>query len=175
VPVFSGLRAALPNWVALGASSWVEDTIQNGVKIEWLEPPTPFNCYEYPMDPAETAFRAAEIQRELDEGYVLELLDPKELYELVCISSAFVVHTAHKPRAVFDYKHPNQIQKVSSCKYETLQELAPTLRPDDALLEWDIQDAYLHLGRRTTCTWSSARSAACSCLLQCLLACGWRP
>jgi len=145
VPVFSALRAALPNWVALGASSWVEDTIRNGVKIEWLEPPTPFKCHEYPMDQADTAFMDAEIQRELDEGYVLEVTDPKELDELVCVSSAFVVHSAHKPRAVFDYKHPNQFQEVSSCKYETLQELAPTLRPDDALLQWDIQDAYHHL------------------------------
>jgi len=145
VPVFSALRAALPNWVSLGASSWVKDTIWDGVKIQWLEPPTPFHSHEDPMDKADTAFMAAEIQRELDEGYILEVTDPSELAKLVCVSSAFVVHSAHKPRAVFDYKHPNQFQEVSSCKYETLPELAETLRPGDALLQWDIKDAYHHL------------------------------
>lgn len=97
------------------------------------------------MNADDTAFMRTEIARELREGYILELTSPREIAELMCISSAFVAHTGHKPRAVFDFKHPNDFQENASCKYETLQDLALTLRPGDALLSWDIRDAYHHL------------------------------
>lgn len=143
--MFEALRAALPRWLRLGASRWVTDTIRNGVKVEWSSPPTPFMSVEYPLSPDDRAYRTAEIQRELDNGFILEVTDPAAVDELVCVSSAFVVRTASKPRAVYDYKHPNGFIDVASCKYETLPELAQTLRPNDALLTWDVKDAYNNL------------------------------
>lgn len=129
----------------MGVSSWVSDTIENGVKIEWTSTPTPFLSPEYPMPVEDKVLLEGEIDRELDLGYVLEVTDPADIAELVCISSAFVTHTAQKPRAVYDYKHVNSFAETASCKYETLPELAQSLRPNDALLTWDVKDAYHHL------------------------------
>ena len=145
MPVFEALRTALPEWEALGAPPWVLDTIKNGIHIEWASPPTRFRCREYPVNAEDAAFLRLEIQRELDEGYIMEVLDPAAVADLTCISSAFVSHTAAKPRAVFDFSHTNEFMINASCKYETLYDLAQVLRPDDALLSWDIQDAYHHL------------------------------
>eukprot|EP00170_Pyropia_yezoensis_P000990 contig_4604_g993 len=87
----------------------------------------------------------SEIARELDNKYILEVTDPREVAQLVCVSSAFVANTANKPRAVLDYKHQIGFIDTASCKYETMPELAQTLRPQDAHLFWDIKDAYHHL------------------------------
>lgn len=143
--MYESLRAAHPRWLRMGISSWVSDTIKNGVKIEWTSPPTPFVSAEYPLNPEDRKFLTGEIQRELDNQYILELTDPDEIDELMCVSSAFVTHTANKPRAMLDFTHQNVFIDVASCKYETLPELAQTLRPNDALLTWDVKDAYHHL------------------------------
>lgn len=145
VPVYQALRAALPEWEKLGANPWVTDTIRNGIKLEFASTPTRFRSKEYPLNADDAAFMKTEIQRELDNGYIRQVTDPKEMNDLQCISSAFVAHTARKPRVVYDYKHTNSFMINASCKYETLYDLADTLRPNDALLSWDIKDAYHHL------------------------------
>lgn len=145
VPVYVALKAALPRWLPLGAPAWVIDTITNGVKIEWRETPTAFFSPEYPLSDEDTVFLRGEIQRSLENAYVEEVTDPHEIEQLVRVSSAFVAHTANKPRAVYDYKNVNGFTATASCKYETLPELAQSLRPGDALLSWDIKDAYHHL------------------------------
>ena len=143
--MYEALRAALPRWLRLGVSPWVADTIKNGIKIDWASTPTPFVSAEYPLTPEDRTFLTSEIQRELDLKYILEVTDPAEIAKLVCVSSAFVTHSANKPRAVLDYKPQNTFIDVASCKYETLPELAQTLRPGDALLTCDVKDAYHHL------------------------------
>lgn len=145
VPVYKALKATLPRWLRLGAPAWVLDTIENGVQIEWRETPTPFFSPEYPLSDEDTTFLRNEIQRSLNNEYIEELTDPHDIEKLVCVSSAFVAHTANKPRAVYDYKHVNGFTATDSCKYETLPELAQSLRPGDALLSWDVKDAYHHL------------------------------
>lgn len=145
VPVFEALRAALPRWLRMGVSPWVSDTVENGVNIVWTATPTPFNSAEYPLAVADREFMATEIQRELDAGYIKEVTRPEDLDALVCIASAFVTNQAKKPRKVLDYSHVNDFQELSSCKYETLPDLAQSLRPGDALLSWDVKDAYHHL------------------------------
>lgn len=129
----------------MGVSPWVSDTIKNGVKIEWTSPPTPFFSPEYPLSVEYKDFLEGEIKRGLNLGYIMELTNQADIDDLVCISSAFVAHTAQKPRAVYDYKHVNSFTETASCKYETLPELAQSLRPHDALLTWDVKDAYHHL------------------------------
>eukprot|EP00168_Porphyra_purpurea_P018165 TRINITY_DN662_c0_g1_i10.p1 TRINITY_DN662_c0_g1~~TRINITY_DN662_c0_g1_i10.p1 ORF type:complete len:892 (+),score=165.22 TRINITY_DN662_c0_g1_i10:970-3645(+) len=145
VPVYEALRAALPRWLRMGVSPWVLDTVENGVKLVWTLTPTPFGSAEYPLAPADKTFMTNEIQRELEAGYILEVTQQDALDELVCVSSAFVTNQAKKPRKVLDYSHVNDFQELSSCKYETLPELAQSLRPGDALLSWDVKDAYHHL------------------------------
>lgn len=148
VPVYVTMKAALPRWLQLGVSSWVADTIRDGVMIEWRELPTSFRSPEYSLSAEDTEFLRGEIQRGLDNMYIEEVTDPDEIERLVCVSSAFVAHTAQKLRAVYDYKHINSFTETASCKYETLPELAQSLRPNDALLTWDVKDAYHHLTLR---------------------------
>lgn len=147
-PVYETMKAALPRWLQLGVSTWVADTIRYGVKIEWRERPTPFRSPEYPLNAEDSEFLRGEIQRGLDNVYIEEVTDPDEIEQLVCTSSAFVAHTAQKPRAVYDYKHVNSFTDTASCKYETLQEMAQSLRANDALLTWDVNDAYHRLTLR---------------------------
>jgi len=143
--VYAALTAALPRWLQLGVPAWVTDTIENGVQIEWREPPTPFFSSEYPVTAEDAAFLRGEIQRSLDNAFIEEVTNQATIAQLVCVSSAFVTHTANGPRAVYDYTHVNGFTETASCKYETLPELAQSLRPGDALLPCDVMDAYDHL------------------------------
>ena len=60
------VRRALPKWRKLGASSWVLDSIANGVKIPWTSRPPPRRARPYPASSAATFFIRDEIQRQLD-------------------------------------------------------------------------------------------------------------
>lgn len=102
VPVYVALRAALTEWRTLGAYNWVLDTIESGIKIDWVSPPARFRSKEYPFHADDAAFLKEELQRGLRQGFIQEVTGPADLDDLVCISSAFVVHTAVKSRVVLD-------------------------------------------------------------------------
>ena len=114
MPVFTALRDALPAWIDLGVSAWVEDMIAGGVRIEWDSPPTPYRSHDYPLDAADSALMTPEIERGLAACYIQEMNDSTALDQFVCVSSSLVVHSGQNPRVVFDYKHPNTFQAVSS-------------------------------------------------------------
>jgi len=62
------------------------------------------------------------------------------------LSPAFVVRSSSgAARTVFDYRFPNGYMAQRACRYETLADLAQVLRPEDAMLVWDVADAYHHL------------------------------
>jgi len=87
-----------------------------------------------------------EIRRQLDLEYVLEVTDPAELARIKVVSPAFVVRSSSgAARTVIDYRYPNSYMAQRACLYETLADLAQVLRPEDAMLVWDITDAYHHL------------------------------
>jgi len=46
---------------------------------------------------------------------------------------------------VIDYRLPNEYLEQRKFNYESLLDLAPQLRPGDAMLSWDIKDAFFHL------------------------------
>jgi len=62
VPVYTALKNSLPRSQQLGVSSWVEDTIENGVTVDWAAPPTLCFSAEYPLTLADQAFMTVEIQ-----------------------------------------------------------------------------------------------------------------
>jgi len=87
-----------------------------------------------------------EIRRQLDLEYVLEVTDPAELARIKVVSPAFVVRSSSgAARTVIDYRYPNSYMAQRACLYETLADLAQVLRPEDAILVWDVTDAYHHL------------------------------
>jgi hypothetical protein len=63
------------------------------------------------------------------------------------VVSGFVVHGA-KRRVVVDYTTHNEVLSARKFKMDTLADLAPQLRPGDALFKADVQDAYCHLRLR---------------------------
>lgn len=66
VPLYETMTATLPRWLKLRVSSWVADTIRDGVKIARREHPIPFRSPEYPLNAEHTEFLRGEIQRGLD-------------------------------------------------------------------------------------------------------------
>jgi len=140
------VRRSLPEWRALGASAWVLDTIAHGVKIPWTGRPPPRRARPYPASTADSAFMAGEIQRQLDLAYVQEVTDPGEQRHIKVLSPAFVVRSSSgAERTVIDYRYPNSFMAQRTCRYETVADLAQVLRPADAMLVWDVADAYHHL------------------------------
>lgn len=81
----------------------------------------------------------------LQSDYIVGFTNQADIDDLVGISLAFVAHTAQKPRAIYEYKDVNSFTETASCKYETLPELAQSLRPNDAFLAWDVKNAYHRL------------------------------
>jgi hypothetical protein len=61
--------------------------------------------------------------------------------------SGFVVHGA-KRRLVVDYTAQNEVLGARKFKMDTLADLAPKLKPGDALFKADVQDTYYHLRLR---------------------------
>lgn len=96
------------------------------------------------MAPADKEYLEKEIARGLLCGFYRELT-AEEAAQAHCIVGAFVVTSAGKQRMVIDYRLPNSYLKDRRFKYESLFSLAPQLRPGDALLSWDISDAFIHL------------------------------
>jgi len=88
---------------------------------------------------------AGEIQRQLDLGYVQEVTDPVEERRIKVLSPAFVVRSSSgAERTVIDLRYPNSFMVQRTCRYETLADVAQVLRPADAMLVWDVADAYHH-------------------------------
>lgn len=108
-------------------------------------PPSSFSDAKDPNRREHSAKLVTLVALVCDNQFIQDVTCDEELDQLVCVSSAFVAHTAQKSRVVYDYTHPNDFQDASSCKYETLPDLAQSLRPGDALLTWDVKDAYHHL------------------------------
>jgi len=141
------VRRSLPDWLVLGASAWVLDTIAQLVKIPWTgRPPAP-RARPYPAWTADAVFMEGEIQRQLDLGYVRELTNPAEWRHIKVLSLAFFVvrSSSGAERTDIDYRYPNRFMAQRKCRYETLADLAQVLRPADAILVWDVTDTYHHL------------------------------
>jgi len=148
-PPHAAIKAALPQWQAMGASDWVLDVLENGIFIPWASTPPRCHSPGYPLNADDTAFMAEQLEKDLAAGYIQEVTgDAAAISELHCISPAFIVRKGRKPRKVLDYTHPNAHVDVRKFKYETLHDLSQVLRPDDSLLVWDIKDAYHHLSLR---------------------------
>jgi len=146
---YAALKTALPQWREMGASAWVLDVIDNGIFIPWASTPPRRHSPGYPLNAADTAFMAEQLEEDLAAGYIKEVTgDAAAIAALHCISPAFIVRKGRKPRKVLDYTHPNAHVDVRKFKYETLNDLSQVLRPDDSMLVWDIKDAYHHLTLR---------------------------
>ena len=144
VPPCVQVRRSLAEWRRIGASPWVLDTISNGIYLPWSSRPPHFRSKGYKIDAKDAEFLEAELARGLEQGFYRELSED-EVKKAHCVVGAFVVHSAGKARMVIDYRLPNRHLEERKFKYESLYDLAPQLRPGDAMLSWDIKDAFFHL------------------------------
>lgn len=149
VPPSHDVRSRLGAWRRIGASPWVLDTLRRGIYLPWVKKPPRFRSKGYQVAPADADYLKREITRGLARGFYRELTD-EEANKAHCIVGAFVTHSAGKQRLVIDYRVPNQYLEERKFKYESLYDLAPQLRPGDAMLSWDISDAFFHLEIRPT-------------------------
>lgn len=95
---------------------------------------------EYPVAQNHIDFLATEVEPGLDLGSIEEVMTIAAIAALVCFRSTFVVHTAQKPRVFYDEQHVNSFTAPASSTYESLPELAQSLRPGEAILTWDVKD-----------------------------------
>ena len=73
------------------------------------------------------------------------MTDPVEERRIKVLSPAFVVRSSSgAERTVIDLRYPNSFMAQRTCRYETLADVAQVLRPADAMLVWDVADAYHH-------------------------------
>lgn len=131
-------------WRRIGASSWVVDTLTRGIYLPWTSKPPRFRAKGYPVAASDRDYLENEIARGLSRGFYRELT-PTEAEASHCVVGAFVTHSVGKQRLVIDYRVPNRHLADRKFKYESLFDLAPQLRPGDAMFSWDISDAFFHL------------------------------
>lgn len=144
VPPSVRVRRRLEGWRRKGASSRVLDILTQGIYLPWTSTPPRSRSRRYSTAPADKDYLKKEIARGLRCGFYRELT-AEEAAQAHCIVGAFVVTSAGKQRMVIDYRLPNAYLADRRFKYESLFDLAPQLRPGDALLSWDISDAFFHL------------------------------
>lgn len=144
VPPCVKVREHLDEWRELGASEWVLDTLANGIFLQWARRPPKYRSKGYRVAERDRAWLEQELQRGLAGGFYREL-SKAEADAARCVVPAFVVWSAGKPRMVIDYRIPNACLVDKKFKYESLFDLAPQLRPGDAMISWDIKDAFFHL------------------------------
>jgi len=76
--------------------------------------------------------------------------DSVETARIKVVYPAFVVRSSSDAaRTVVDDSYHNGYTAQRACRCETLADLAQVLRPEDAMLVWDVADAYHHLLLRT--------------------------
>lgn len=138
------VRRRLEGWRRIGASSWVLDTSTQGIYLPWTSTPPRSRSRGYSTAPADKDYLEKEIACGLRCGFYRELT-AEEAAQAQCIVGAFVVASPGKQRMVIDSRLPNAYLADRRFKYESLFDQAPQLRPGDALLSWDISDAFFHL------------------------------
>lgn len=120
------------------------DTLTRGIYLPWTSKPPRFRAKGYPVAASDRDYLENEIARGLSRGFYRELT-PTEAEASNCVVGAFVTHSVGKQRLVIDYRVPNRHLADRKFKYESLFDLAPQLRPGDAMFSWDISDAFFHL------------------------------
>jgi hypothetical protein len=101
---------------------------------------------EYPLPLDDYRFASSEMHRWVREGFAEEISEA-EARTIGLVVSGLVTHGA-KRRVVVDYSTQNEVLGARKFKLDTLADLAPQLRPGDALLKADVKDAYYHLRLR---------------------------
>jgi hypothetical protein len=81
----------------------------------------------------------------IGHGFAKEITEAKARQSGLVVSG-FVVYGS-KPWVVIDYISQNEYLTTRKFRMDTLGDLAPQLKPEDALLRADVQDAYYHLRR----------------------------
>lgn len=98
-------RAALQEWVNIGAPAWVIRVLKLGYKIPWRAPPPQRRRRAYPQPSADLAFGHRTADTWVDRGFVLEL-DPAAAAQAKDVSPTFVVNHP-KDRLVIDLSDKN--------------------------------------------------------------------
>jgi hypothetical protein len=122
--------------------------IKNAVLLPWKGKPSRCFRREYPISPEDYRFASAEMNRWTANGFAQEITE-SEARRIGQVVSAFVVRGS-KPSVIVDYTAQNEMLETKTFKMETLVDLAPQLRPNDALIKADIRDAYYHLRLRAS-------------------------
>jgi hypothetical protein len=143
---FARVAAHAEMWQQIRATPALLRRIRYGVLLPWTGVPRRGVRREYPLPPDDYRFASSEMDRWVLEGFAEEISEAEER-TIGLVLSGFVVHGA-KRRVVVDYSTQNEVLGARKFKMDTLAELAPQLRPGDALFNADVQDAYYHLRLR---------------------------
>jgi hypothetical protein len=145
-PPYKRVAACAEKWLQIGATPAMVRMIKCGVLLPWKGNPSRRFRREYPMNPEDYKFASTEMDWWIANGSAEEISEA-EARQICQIVSGFVVHGS-KPRVLVDYTAQNEKLETRKFKMETLTELAPQLRPNDALMKIDVKDAYYHLRLR---------------------------
>jgi hypothetical protein len=143
---FAGVAAHAEKWQQIGATPTLLRWIRYGVLLPWTGVPRRGVRREYPLPPDDYRFASSDMDRWVREGFVEEISEA-EARTIGLVVSGFVVHGA-KRRVVVDHTTQNEFLCARKFKMDTLADLAPQLRPGDALFKADVQEAYYHLRLR---------------------------
>lgn len=130
-------------WEKITNDPWVLQTIRNGLKIEWMSPPSTNPRSSISHDPRAYEALNAEVQGMIDKGVI------QPATTLGVTSAMFTVpKKGGKLRPVWDGRWVNQFIVKRHFQMENLSVAKDLVRWDDWMISVDISDAYLHVSVR---------------------------
>jgi hypothetical protein len=145
---FPRAAACAEKWQQIGATPVLLRWIRYGFLLSWTGVPRGGVRREYPLQPDDYRFASSESDWWIREGFAEEISEA-EARKIGLVVSGFVINGV-KRRVVVDYTTQNEVLGARKFKMDTLSDLAPQLRPGDALLKAYVQDTCYHLRLATT-------------------------
>lgn len=143
-PPHVAVRAALPAWVAMGASPWFVGVIRDGLSLPWVAELPRWRPPPIPLPADVLRWAVVEVGRWCERGFARRAR-AAEARRARWVSASFVVDINTRPRLVVNYKHQNAYLEDRPIRYAQLADFVMDLALDDHLTSWDVADAFHHV------------------------------
>jgi hypothetical protein len=149
-PIWARLRCCISEWKLITLNKTVLAYIEFGVPYRFTSPPPPKFVPEMILSAEHSAARDSELSRLVDIQALVPL--PSSEFSQAVFAGVFMVPkpNSDKFRPVIDQTYTNSFVDKVHFKMETIKDVKDIMMQDDWLLRWDLKDAYLHAGYRSS-------------------------
>lgn len=141
-PIGGRLSLCAHNWSLIGASVWVQNTVRQGYKIQWIDglPDTPFRSRNPPVKEGGDIILTQEVAAMIAKNAIHQV-EPSE-DEVVSGYFAREKKTPGKWRPIVSLKYTNSFIRYQKFRMTTTWDIKKWIRPGSYFVSLDLTDAY---------------------------------